>query len=157
MNKDKIIIASISIILILVVASPVLENWKDEPKDSFPLSYYPMFTKARGEKTIVWYLYGEDKDRYSYTISNNFVIPGVGFNTARKQIRRMIQNNQSAELCESTAKTIGRIGMEPYNKITYVAVVSSRVDISEFMKKRNNYRPRDNRIYANCLVDSTLR
>jgi len=63
MNREKIIITSISILCMLVIASPILENWKDEPKDDFPLSYYPMFSKIRGETTIVSYLYGGDKDK----------------------------------------------------------------------------------------------
>jgi len=153
MNREKIIIAFISIFCMLVIASPILENWKDEPKDDFPLSYYPLFLKKRGEKTVVSYLYGADKDKNYYTIPNYYVIPGVGFNSARKQISRIIINNQALELCEFTAKVLRIIDEEPFNKISHLAVVSSRVNIEDFMNKEgNNFRPKENRLHAECRV-----
>jgi len=153
MNREKIIIASISIFCMLVIASPIIENWKDEPIDDFPLSYYPLFLKNRGEETIVTYLYGGDKDKNYYTIPNYYVIPGSGFNDARKQISRIIMYNQSLELCESTAKVLRIIEEEPFNKITHLGVVSSRVNITEFMNSEgNNFRPKEYLVHAKCRV-----
>ena len=153
MNREKIIIAFISIFCMLVIASPILENWKDEPKDDFPLSYYPLFIQNRGEETIVAYLYGGDKDKNYYTIPNNYVIPGSAFNSARMQIARIIINNQSLELCEFTAKVLRIIEEEPFNKITHLGVVSSRVNITEFMNSGgNNFRPKEFLVHAKCRV-----
>ncbi|NIQ16098.1 MAG: hypothetical protein GTO02_17415 [Candidatus Dadabacteria bacterium] len=56
----KIIISVLSIIFILVVLSPVAENFKEKPEDDFPLSYYPMFTKKRGEETNITHIIGFD-------------------------------------------------------------------------------------------------
>lgn len=137
----------------LVIASPILENWKDEPKDDFPLSYYPMFIQNRGEETLVAYLFGVDKDKNYYTIPNYYVIPGSDFNSARKQIMRIIINNQSLELCKFTAKVLRIIEEEPFNKITHLVVISSKVNIAEFMKSEGiNFRPEENNVHAKCRV-----
>jgi hypothetical protein len=37
-------VSAACLLVLLAVASPITENFSDEPKDNYPLSHYPMFT-----------------------------------------------------------------------------------------------------------------
>ena len=151
MNLKKIILASISVICLFVVASPVTENWKDDPKDSFPLSHYPMFTNIRGETTVVTYISGVDKNNNYYPIPHKFVIPGSGFNTARTAIRNVVANGHARPLCNFAAKQLRDSTVKPYSETVELAVISSRLNIEEFMNKRFKY-PKEYKVHAQCTV-----
>ena len=49
-----------SVVLLMVVASPIVENWRPEPHDDFPLSYFPMISYERPDRQQVTYLVGLD-------------------------------------------------------------------------------------------------
>src|SRR5262249_22843254 len=46
-SRGKIIPGVLSVVMIGATLSPVVENWREKPTDSFPLSYYPMFSQKR--------------------------------------------------------------------------------------------------------------
>jgi hypothetical protein len=52
--------ALFSVAMLGLVAAPVLENWKAEPRDSFPLSYYRMFSEERADRQRLTYLVALD-------------------------------------------------------------------------------------------------
>ena len=149
MNRKKIVIFIISLVFVLVVLSPITENWKQKPKDDFPLSYYPMFSFKRNNYLYIAYLKGIDEKGKNYKIPYEYVIKGAGFNRSRKQISKALINNKAMELCKQTLRNLNTVQREPYNKIKEVIVLSGQVDIDEYMKgiKRFAYR---NRIYARC-------
>ncbi len=43
-NPEKARAGLFSLLAVLVVMSPVVQNWRPEPADNFPLSHYPMFS-----------------------------------------------------------------------------------------------------------------
>ena len=151
MNQKKFIIASICIICLLIVASPITENWKDDPKDDFPLSYYPMFTHIWGGSTFVTYFIGVDKNKNYYSIPHIYVIPGSSFNTVRKQIIKIVRNGQAKQLCNFAARELRKVTVEPYSKTIALGVITSRINIEEFMNKRFKF-PKEYKIHAQCLV-----
>ena len=73
--------------MVAAVFSPVAENWRDHPSDGFPLSYYPMFSRQRGEVYRQTHLVGVDAENNRILIPYRFAGAG-GFNQVRRQINR---------------------------------------------------------------------
>jgi len=132
----KIIIAIICVLSLIVVASPVVENWKEKPKDDFPLSYYPMFTKIRGDSTVVSHLYGIDENDNYYPIPHTILSERSGFNSFRKTVSKIIKNGQAQKLCNLASAKLNNFEVAPYNKISVVEVVTSKINIEDFMNKK---------------------
>lgn len=147
----KVIIAIICALSLIVVASPVVENWKEDPKDDFPLSYYPMFTKVRGEYTFVSHLYGIDKNNNYYLIPHTVIAKNSGFNSFRKTVSRIIKNGQAGNLCSLVSKKLRNIDVEPYNQIKFVRVVTSKINIDKFMNKKTEEKKLF-KVHAECRV-----
>ncbi len=147
----KIIIAIICVLSLIVVASPVVENWKENPKDDFPLSYYPMFTKVRGEYTYVSHLYGVDQNNNYYLVPHTVIAKNSGFNSFRKTVSRIIKNGQAGNLCSMVSKKLSSIEIEPYSQIKFVRVVTSKINIEEFMNKKGEDKKMFT-VHADCRV-----
>ena len=49
---------ALTIIVLVAVFSPMVQNFREDPQDSFPLSYYPMFSHAHPEVQKFTYLVG---------------------------------------------------------------------------------------------------
>ena len=58
--SSKPLAAVFSIVMLAVVASPIVENWKTPAHDDFPLSYYRMFSEERADLQRITYLVGID-------------------------------------------------------------------------------------------------
>jgi len=147
----KVIIAIICVLSLIVVVSPVIENWKEEPKDDFPLSYYPMFTGMRRETTVVHHLYGIDENNNYYPIPKGVIAQRSGFNSFRKTVTKIIKNGQAKKLCSFVSNRLSNLEVEPYNQIKVVKVVTSEINIEEFMNKRFESKKLFI-VYAECRV-----
>src|SRR5688500_190743 len=77
----------LGVLLIGATLAPIAQNWRPEPKDSFPFSYYPMFSQKRGDIYRVHYMVGLDGQGKRHTIPHLFAGEG-GFNQTRRQINR---------------------------------------------------------------------
>ena len=51
-----------SLAMIGAVLGPIQQNWRAQPHDSFPLSYYPMFSAKRQAIETFHYLVGGDAE-----------------------------------------------------------------------------------------------
>lgn len=96
-----------SLVMIVAVASPLAENWRAAPQDSFPLSYYPMFSAKRGETARVTYAVGIDADGVIRPLHYRYA-SGGGMNQARRRINRMVRTGRAEELCTTIARNIAR-------------------------------------------------
>ena len=70
-------------LLIGSVLPPVVQNWREQPKDGFPLYYYQMFSLKRSDRITVRYLVGLDV-RGSVTCSPART-PGRGYSDGKKR------------------------------------------------------------------------
>ena len=52
----------LTIVISVAVVLPVGQNFSSDPVDSFPLSYYPMFSKERGKTIDMIYIAGFDRN-----------------------------------------------------------------------------------------------
>ncbi|MGH7884969.1 MAG: hypothetical protein ACRENO_04655 [Thermodesulfobacteriota bacterium] len=149
-KRAKKIASIISLIVILVVLFPIKENWSKNPKDAFPLSYYPMFTTKRGETNYVVHPIGIDKQGKTKLIS--YQLAGVGgFNQVRKQIRKTVIKGGSKKLCKNIASNIARTNNERYKDIVQVQVVTSEYNLSDFFQKKKQ-KPVNRWLHYSCPV-----
>ena len=91
-----------SIAFMVVVLSPVIQNWRDDPEDGFPLSYYPMFSHERGETYRLYHPVGITGDGQRVPIAYGRIGSG-GFNAVRRQVREMARSGNKERLQEYTA------------------------------------------------------
>src|SRR5207237_1794823 len=87
--------------------APIAQNWRKQPRDSFPFSYYPMFSEKRGDKYEVNYIVGLDGRGAGHVISYELAGRG-GLNSSRRQINKLVRQEQAEQLCRSIADRVAR-------------------------------------------------
>lgn len=102
MIRNRWLAGSFSLGLLGAVLWPIAQNWRDTPRDDFPLSYYPMFSHRRGKRVKVTHLLGRDAAGRRIPIAYGLVGPG-GFNQVRRQLARIVARGGAAALCAAVA------------------------------------------------------
>ena len=140
--------AVFSAFFVLVVASPVVENLRNEPRDGFPLSYYPMFSYRRGEDYTVDHLFGLDATGGRSFISFAHVGNG-GHNQVRRQVRRIVSEGRAPGLCRRVARRIAPLSR--YEDVEQLLVVSARYGIDPWFAGQRE--PIQVTIRSRCRVE----
>jgi hypothetical protein len=148
-SGPKWIAGGVGALLLLAVLWPVVQNWRTPPRDSFPLSYYPMFTLERAETTRVTHLAGFDVEGNRYLIPYASVGPG-GLNQVRRQINRIVERGDADDLCRSVARRIARNNREATTNIVALEVVSGTYSLTDYFT--GNQIPAVERVHATCRV-----
>jgi hypothetical protein len=112
-----------SLAMIGATLSPITENWREKPTDSFPLSYYPMFSQKRAEKYQVHYMVGMDGQGNRHVIPYTFAGSG-GFNQARRQLNKVVREKRADDLCNRIAARVAKATNAPYSDIVEVRIVT---------------------------------
>lgn len=137
-----------SVLLLAVVLFPLAEVFKNEPADAFPLSYYPMFSRKRGDDLAVTHPVGitaaGERRRVPYTYAS----PG-GMNTARKQMRRLVLAGAAAELCGEVAARVAGQSAELAD-VTEIQIVTGFYEYERHF--RGETMPAHERVHASCQV-----
>lgn len=134
-RAQRRIAAGFSLLLLLVVLSPVRHNWSPEPRDDFPLSYYPMFSFQRGRTVRVSHLEGVDARGNAVIVPYRFLSDG-GFNYMRKFIRRGISVGAAGALCERAASNLAKSADPAYAEVVMVRVVTGEYLLQSFYEGR---------------------
>jgi len=142
--------AVFSTVLLVLVLSPVTENFRAEAIDSFPLSYYPMFTADRGQHEPVTYLVGVDRDGVERTLTYRLAGSG-GLNQVRKQIRSMVRQRRAGELCAMVAGRAAGLKGARYNSLRAVRIVSGTYDFRDYFS--GNTTPVTLVQHATCRIE----
>lgn len=121
--------------VVLLTMLPIVENYRDKPRDSFPLSYYPMFSKQRDDTQRLTYIIGTDGKGEKHFIHYKYAGTG-GMNQVRKQIRKARRVGQADELCERIAREVARRGKGSLAKIRKVEIVKGEFRLSDFYEGR---------------------
>ena len=148
--RGKCAAALLSLAMIGAVLWPIHQNWSATPHDSFPLSYYPMFSAKREALEVFYYIVGRDAQGNRYLIPHRFAGPG-GHNTVRRQIRRLVEKGRARELAESVARRLSRRDEAPWSKITTVRVVRGKYRVDEYFHGQKE--PVMEQIKASCPVE----
>jgi hypothetical protein len=102
-SAGKAVAGLFSVVMLGATLAPVVENWKEQPQDSFPLSYYPMFSANRAEKYQVHYIVGLDQQGNRHLISYKFAGHG-GFNQVRRQINKIVRDSRAEDQADGDKK-----------------------------------------------------
>ncbi len=126
----------ISIIILALVLSPIIENWVSKPKDSFPFSYYPMFSKKRKATYGVYYFVGYDAGQNRHIIPYKFAGTG-GFNQVRRQIKKAARSNKVNEFTQTVAKRIAKKKSLPYSKLERIELVKGYYHLEKYFLRQD--------------------
>ena len=149
----KWLAGAFSFLMLAVVAWPVVENWAAEPLDSFPLSYYRMFSEDRADRQRLTYLAGLDARGNRYVIPYRFAGTG-GMNQVRRQINRRVEQGEAVTLCRSVASRLGRSASRPPG-VNTVEVITGTFRMSTYFS--GNRAPLEENVRARCTVGEANR
>jgi hypothetical protein len=93
-SRAKCLVLGFSLVTVLVILAPIVQNRQPEPMDNFPLSYYPMFSAERSGPEQLTYLVGIDDRGNRLPIPYTLAGTG-GMNQVRRQINKYVSRNQS--------------------------------------------------------------
>jgi hypothetical protein len=139
----------LGLLLLGGTVAPIAQNWQPEPKDSFPFSYYPMFSQKRGAIYRVHYMVGFDGQGNRHVIPHQFAGDG-GFNQTRRQINRLIRNEKADTLCRTIALEVAEDTTPPYREIEEVRIVTGSFRFADYFG--GNKAPMGERLRASCSI-----
>ena len=135
------------VVTLLVLLSPAAENWKRKPQDSFPLSYFPMFTAKRSETYSARTIYGVDSSGERIVLPYRFAGSG-GFNSVRRQLGVRVREKRAGELCEQVAARVGRSKKREHKQIREVRIARETHNVDAFFA--GELTPLSEKVYAAC-------
>ena len=147
-SSRKSVATVISIALLVAVLAPVLENWKEDPQDDFPLSYYPMFSFEKSDRQQVTYLVAHDSRGGRLLLPYWFAGQG-GLNQVRRQMNKLVDRREASRLCRSVASRVARSGDLPKDLVT-IQVVTGTFRMTEFFA--GNRVPVSENVRSHCPV-----
>ena len=150
MGRGKRWAAVLSLALIGAVLWPLQENWRKDPHDSFPLSYYPMFSAKRKPIETFYYLVGRDAKGKRYLIPHSFAGHG-GLNAVRRQINKMVRGGRAEDVAQKVAKSLAARESGRWSRITHVSVVSGKYNVDDYFHGRKE--PVSEKVRASCPVE----
>jgi hypothetical protein len=117
--------------------------------DSFPFSYYPMFSQKRGQLYKVNYLVGLDAQGNRHLISHELAGEG-GFNQTRRQIDKLVRRKRANALCRRVAAEVAEEIEPPYTGIVTVQIVTGAYEFAKYFV--GDKRPVSEVVRASCPI-----
>lgn len=134
MHLSKPFALFFSVAVLFAILLPVRENWKDKPKDRFPLSYFPMFSSKRDSICTVNYFVGYDTMGNRYYIPHALVGSG-GFNQVRRQVNKKVRSENVEKITQKVAKKVAKCQEVPYCHLVRIALVRGDFDLNNYFQK----------------------
>ena len=123
--------ACLSVALLLLIASPVKENFRAKPKDNFPLSYYPMFSLKRDVHYSINHVVGIDDQGERHVIPYKLLGTG-GFNQVRRQVNKRCKQGKASKIARASVKRIVQQAEAPYKDLVRIEVLNSTFHLDSF-------------------------
>jgi hypothetical protein len=152
--RGKGLAGAASLLMIGAVLWPVTQNWRKEPKDGFPLSYYPMFSTKRSERARVHYLVGFGTRGERQPIPYTYAGTG-GLNQVRRQINRVVRGGRADTLCRIVAAKVAQDEEERFAGVVTVQVVTGDYRLTDYFT--GNRDPVSECVRASCPVERRRR
>ncbi len=152
--RGKGLAGGLSLLTIGAVLWPVTQNWRKIPKDSFPLSYYPMFSAKRSKKATVHYLVGLGARGERHLIPYTYAGTG-GLNQVRRQINRVVRGGRADTLCRIVAAKVAQEEEDRFGGVVTVQVVTGEYRLTDYFT--GNRDPVSERVRASCRVERPRR
>jgi len=143
--------AYFSLVLIAAVLWPIQQNWREDPRDSFPLSYYPMFTNKRDPVETFYYMIGQDAMGKRHHIRYKDIGDGGG-NQVRRQLRRIMNEGHAPELAKDVAARMANKDGKPWSELVSVAVIKGKYGLDPWFVQGHK-EPVSEKIYGFAKVE----
>jgi hypothetical protein len=141
--------ALLIVLTLLTVLAPITQNFKRRPTDSFPLSYYPMFSAKRSAHFSGQTLIGIDAAGNRHRLRHTFAGTG-GFNQVRRQIAAAVKEDRALETCTTVAKRVARSKRYTGPRLASVEVITATHHIDSFFA--GDQTPVAEKLHAACPV-----
>ena len=142
--------AAFGLVLLAALLLPILENWRPRGRDSFPFSYYPMFSQVRPEVQRETYLIGLDAAGQRYTIPYNYAGTGGLVRVRRTIVQGLTRRGRADDLCRTVSRAVARRNAAALRTVQTVQIVTGDFRLSEYFK--GNTAPLSEEVNANCVV-----
>lgn len=149
-TQGKWLAGGFSLAMIGAVLWPLAENWREQPQDNFPLSYYPMFSAKRSKKAKVSYLVGYDSRGQRHILSYKLAGSG-GMNQVRRQIRFLVKNGHAEKLCHNVAERVAQQRKGVLTDIVRVQVVTGTYRLDTYFQ--GDRRPLSENVHAEYILE----
>ncbi len=146
MIKKKSVASVFSLAVCLAIMWPVHQNWVKNPKDDFPLSYYPMFSHERKETHSLPYFVGYDASGDRYCIPYKYIGTG-GFNQVRRQVNKRARNGDVEKITQKVARKLAKCKEYPLNNVVRVEMVRGKYNLDEYFLSDNKL-PIKEKVYS---------
>ena len=141
----------LSAALAFAIMAPIKEGWRGVYGDSFPMSWYPMFSKPRRPLERITYMIGVFPNEKRTIIPSNYFVRGP-MNQARRHVAKYGRNSErSMELCERAAKRVAKVKSGRASKIVQVRLVRGSFNREDYFG-RNKKLPLVDYVKAACDV-----
>ncbi len=105
--EDERHAAAFSAAVLGAVLLPIRQNWREHKRDSFPLSYYPMFSTQRKERVDLLYVVGLTAAGERRLIPYSYAGTG-GLNQVRRQLGRLVRGGAGRSSVRGRRPAVGR-------------------------------------------------
>lgn len=147
----KVLATLFSVLVIGAMLSAVLQNWQARPRDSFPLSYFPMFSYEFDELQTEHYLIGRDALGNRHAIHYNNIAPGGSVVRIRREtVRAMVKRGQSKQLCQDASQRIAERNPRSLRSVVSLEVMTGTFSLSEYLQ--GNKTPASEKVQATCSI-----
>lgn len=147
--RHKWLAGGINLLMIAAVLRPIAENWRAQPKDSFPLSSYPMFSLKRSKRTRVTYLVGIDA-RGGRRLLPSTCFGAGGLNQVRRQLNRAVREGRADAVCRSVASGPALRKGGPFADVVEVQVITGAYRLADYFA--GTKAPASERVHASQPV-----
>jgi hypothetical protein len=151
-HAGKLWATLLSVIVLAIMLSSVVQNWRERPLDSFPNSYFPMFSAARSDLHAEHYVTGWDAAGNRWAIHFSNIAPGGNLVRIRREtVATMVRRGQAAQLCRDVSRRIVDRNPRALRSVTSLDVVTGTFSLSEYL--RGNKAPVAEKVHATCRID----
>ena len=151
-HAGKIWATFLSVTVLAIMLSSVVQNWRERPQDSFPNSYFPMFTAERNDLHTEHYVTGWDAEGNRTTIHYNNIAPGGSLVRIRREtVATMVRRGRAAQLCRDVSQRIVERNPRALKSLVTLDVVTGTFSLSEYL--RGNKAPVAEKTHATCQIN----
>lgn len=121
-------------LVVLAILLPLAQYSKATPVDSFPLSYYPMFTKPRPDVSVIPRVAGFDAEGREIAIPM-VLLGSERMNQARRLVSRAVAkgHDPSLKLCRKIAKRLAGSNDPELRSVRELRVLKSRYSAKTYL------------------------
>lgn len=148
---SKRVASLFSVAMALAILAPLNASWRGDEGDSFPFSWYPMFSRARPDPERADYVVAEAADGSRVILNSQLYARGT-MNQARRQLLRLASDPRSAaRLCRDVAARLGAKEDAELRRAERVRVVRGWFDMKDYFGNGNK-KPLREVNYSVCPI-----